>query len=74
MQLQKQLSRAVAGKEYAKYVLVIPPSSIEQLRWKEGEELEHEVKDETLLIRKASYRTEDDALKLIEKHRKNKKR
>jgi antitoxin component of MazEF toxin-antitoxin module len=74
MRLQKQLSRAVEGKEYPKYVLVVPPTTIDQLQWKEGEELEHEVKDQSLVVRKVSHRTEDDALKLIDKHRKAKKK
>jgi hypothetical protein len=37
--LQKQLSRKVGKKEYAKYVLVIPPKDIEITGFKSGEEL-----------------------------------
>jgi antitoxin component of MazEF toxin-antitoxin module len=50
MRLQKQLSRRVESKEYAKYVLVVPPEEIQELGWKEGEELEPEVKGKKLII------------------------
>ena len=50
MKLQKQLSRKVGDKEYAKYVIVIKPKYIEKLGWKEGEELEAEVKGDKLVI------------------------
>ena len=40
MRLQKQLSKKIGDKEYAKYVIVVPPKTIDQLKWKEGEELE----------------------------------
>ena len=52
MYLQKQLSRKVGNKEYAKYVIVIKPKYIEELGWKEGEELEAEVKKDKLIIEK----------------------
>jgi bifunctional DNA-binding transcriptional regulator/antitoxin component of YhaV-PrlF toxin-antitoxin module len=48
--LQKQLSRAVKGKEYPKYVLVVPPETVERLEWKEGEDLEPEVKGRKLVL------------------------
>lgn len=44
MRLQKQLSRKVGSQEYSKYVLTIPPKEIEKLGWKEGQELNIEVK------------------------------
>lgn len=40
MKLQRQLSRKVKDKEYLKWVITIPPSEIEKLKWKEGTELE----------------------------------
>ena len=52
MKLQKQLSRKYGDKEYAKYVIVIKQKHIEKLGWKEGEELEAEVKGEKLIIEK----------------------
>lgn len=52
MKLQKQLSRRVEGKEYAKYVIVIKPKYIEELGWKAGQELDVEVKKGKLIIEK----------------------
>jgi len=52
MKLQKQLSRKVGDKEYAKYVAVIPPEKIKELGWKDGEELESEIKDRKLILKK----------------------
>jgi antitoxin component of MazEF toxin-antitoxin module len=52
MRLQKQLSRKVGNKEYAKYVIVVPPKTIEALEWKDGENLEAEAKENKLIIRR----------------------
>ena len=52
MKLQKQLSRKVGDIEYAKWVLVIPPNMIEELKWKEGQELETEIEDNKLVVKK----------------------
>ncbi len=52
MRLQKQLSKRVGEKKYAKYVIVIPPKTIDKLGWKAGEELETEVKGNKLVIEK----------------------
>ncbi len=52
MRLQKQLSKKIGDKEYAKYVIVVPPKTIDKLKWKEGEELEAEVKGDKLIIEK----------------------
>jgi bifunctional DNA-binding transcriptional regulator/antitoxin component of YhaV-PrlF toxin-antitoxin module len=69
MRLQKQLNRVVAEKEYAKYLLVIPPETVEALSWKEGQELDHEIKDKTLLIRKAEPQaSEAEVLKIAKKY------
>lgn len=51
MQLQKQLSRKHKDKEYPKFTIVVPPKEIEKLGWKEGEELEPEIKDNILIIK-----------------------
>lgn len=53
MKLQKQLSRKVKDVEYAKWVLVIPPNIIEKLKWKEGQELEAKVKENSLVVKKS---------------------
>jgi len=52
MKLQKQLSRKVRDVEYAKWVLVIPLNVLEELKWKEGQELEAEIKENKLFIKK----------------------
>ena len=52
MRLQKQLSRKVGNTEYAKWVLVVPPKIVEELKWKEGQELEGEIKDNKLVVKK----------------------
>jgi len=52
MYLQKQLSKKVGDKEYAKWVIVVPPKIIEKLGWKSGEELEAEIKKDKLIIEK----------------------
>jgi len=52
MKLQKQLSRKVGDIEYVKWVLVIPPNMIEELKWREGQELEAEVKENKLIVKK----------------------
>lgn len=54
MKLQKQLSRKVGDKEYAKWVVAIPPKQIEALGWNEGQSLEGEITDQQLTIRKVS--------------------
>lgn len=51
MRLQKQLSRVVDNKEYPKWIIVIPPSTIEKIGWQEGEWLKEEAKGNSLLIR-----------------------
>lgn len=51
MKLQKQLSRKVEGKKYPKYVVTIPPKQINEAGWKEGAELEAEVKDGKIILK-----------------------
>jgi len=46
------LSRKVGDTEYVKWVLVIPPNIIEELKWKEGQELEAKIKENKLVIEK----------------------
>jgi len=52
MKLQKQLSRKVGNIIYPKYVAVIPPETIKELNWKEGEDLEFEIKEGKLILKK----------------------
>ena len=50
MHLQKQQSRIYKGKEYSKYLIVIPPKDIEKLGWDERDELESTIEDRKLII------------------------
>jgi antitoxin component of MazEF toxin-antitoxin module len=52
MKLQKQLSRKTSGKAYVKWVIVVPPSEVKELGWKEGEELVDEISEGKLIIAK----------------------
>ena len=52
MYLQKQLSKKIGDKEYAKWVIVVPPKIVEKLGWEAGEELEAEIKKDKLVIEK----------------------
>ncbi|MCP3682890.1 MAG: AbrB/MazE/SpoVT family DNA-binding domain-containing protein [bacterium] len=52
MRLQKQLSKKIGDKEYAKYVIVIPPKTIEKLGWKTGQELKAKLEKGKLIIEK----------------------
>jgi len=43
----------VNGSVYAKWIITIPPAEVEKLQWKEGDELESEVKDGVLAVKKS---------------------
>ena len=51
MKLQKQLSRKVGGKEYPKWVVVLPPEKIKEAGLKEGEELLVDVSGGSLVLK-----------------------
>jgi antitoxin component of MazEF toxin-antitoxin module len=51
MKLQKQVSRKVKNKEYMKHVIVVPSDEVEKLGWKEDQELEYEVSQDTLVVK-----------------------
>ena len=40
MKLQRRFNRKVGGKEYSKWVVVLPNEKVQQVGWKEGIELE----------------------------------
>jgi bifunctional DNA-binding transcriptional regulator/antitoxin component of YhaV-PrlF toxin-antitoxin module len=69
MRLQKQVNRVVDNKEYSKYILIVPPEDVEKLGWEAGEELSHEVKEETLIVSKAKL-PESEVIKIAEKYAK----
>ena len=52
MRLLSQISREYKGKNYKKFWIVVPNKLIEKLGWKKGQELEAEVKNEKLIIKK----------------------
>lgn len=52
MKLQSQVSRKVGETEYIKSWVVIPNKILELLKWKSGQELDGEVKDNKLIIKK----------------------
>lgn len=52
MKLQTQVSRKVGETEYLKSWVVIPNKLLENLKWKSGQELEGEIKEDKLIIRK----------------------
>ncbi|HKZ98490.1 MAG TPA: AbrB/MazE/SpoVT family DNA-binding domain-containing protein [Thermoplasmata archaeon] len=51
MKLQRHLNRRFAGREYAKWVVVLPPRIVRELGWKEGQDLKIQVDGKTLRMR-----------------------
>lgn len=51
MRLMRQISRHVGDNEYAKWIIIVPPSDVEKLGWSEGQELESQVKGRMLVIK-----------------------
>jgi hypothetical protein len=51
MKLQKQLSRKYGGKKYPKYMVTIPPKTIEEVGWELGTDLEAVVIDGKIVLR-----------------------
>ncbi|MBU0758486.1 MAG: AbrB/MazE/SpoVT family DNA-binding domain-containing protein [Nanoarchaeota archaeon] len=52
MKLLGQVSRKYGDKEYLKHWVVVPSKLIEKLGWKAGDELEVEMDDDKLVIKK----------------------
>ena len=52
MKLQKQLSKRTKGKDYHKYVVVIPEDIIKESELEEGEELEAKAKKGEIVLRR----------------------
>lgn len=48
------MTREIGGKEYFKWVIVIPPNRIEKLGWKEGMKLESSTTENSLVVKLAS--------------------
>lgn len=43
MRLQKQKTREINGKEYFRYAVIIPPSKVKELGWKDGQVLKQKL-------------------------------
>jgi len=52
MKVQGQVSRKYGDTEYLKFWVVIPNKLLEMLKWKSGQELEPEIKNGKLIIKK----------------------
>lgn len=52
MKLQKQHSYEYEGKEHYKYVITIPKKAIEKVKWKAGDELKAQVRENYLVVKK----------------------
>lgn len=52
VKLQRQFNRRVKGKEYTKWLVVLPSKMIDDLGWREGEDLEPHVEGNVLRIRR----------------------
>jgi hypothetical protein len=52
MKLQKQKAYRYKGREHYKYVIVVPEVIVDNLTWKEGDELVAEAKQGKLVIGK----------------------
>lgn len=58
MQLQKRLNRKVGDKEYSKWVVVIPPETIQKLGWGENEELAESIEGKRLTLEPATRKAQ----------------
>lgn len=75
MRLQKQSVGEIRGREYSKYVVIIPNECINRLEWQEGEELEPEIREQSLIIHKSGFKAKPASAvgtRLIAKHSKAK--
>jgi antitoxin component of MazEF toxin-antitoxin module len=61
VKLQKQLSRHFGGREYPKWVVVLPPKLVRELGWREGQELRAEKQGRGLRLRLAAKDRKSDA-------------
>jgi len=52
MKLSSTKTREYKGKSYQKYFIIIPNKIIKKLKWKTGQELDADIKDNKLIIEK----------------------
>lgn len=50
MRLQKHRNRKIGNKEYSKWEVIIPPSTVEKLGWTDGQELMGEIQGKKLKL------------------------
>jgi len=53
VKLQKQISRRIGNKEYAKYVIVIPKKDIDRVGFKEGDSLNLKIANDKIILLKS---------------------
>ena len=51
LKLQRRLNRIVDGKEYSKYIIILPKEQIDALHWHSGEDLESSIERNRLIIK-----------------------
>jgi len=51
VKLQKRVNRRVGDKEYLKYYVNIPLDKIKEAGWKDGEELEFQLKGDKAILK-----------------------
>lgn len=56
MKLQKRFNRKVGDKEYSKWVVTLPPEIVDSVGWKQGDELEVDMKDDKVVIKRKKSR------------------
>jgi bifunctional DNA-binding transcriptional regulator/antitoxin component of YhaV-PrlF toxin-antitoxin module len=54
VRLQKHFAYRYKDKEHYKHVVTIPEETVEQLGWKEGDELEQTIEKDSLIIKEVS--------------------
>lgn len=64
MKLQKQHSYEYEGKEHHKYVITIPKKVIEKVKWKAGDELEAQVRENYLVVKKVEDEEREEGKKM----------
>ena len=59
MQIQLQISRRIGNKEYEKFMIVVAPKIIRELKWKQGDKLDPRVEEGELRIKLKNANTKN---------------
>ena len=54
MKLHKVVNRVYRGKTYYRWILMVPPATVKELGWREGEEMRMEARGRVLKVVPAS--------------------